>query len=177
MLPETRQNKTIELYECTEFPLKWELKKTLFSNIDALDSTIFKHQNKYWLFTNIENYNNHEINKELHLFYSNDLLGNNWTPHPKNPIVNNLNHSRPAGNIFTYNDKIYRPTQNCTKHYGYGLHIREITKLTETDYDEQSVQEILPNWYKDLLSTHTLNRVNKLTFIDAKIIRNKFWDK
>lgn len=41
MIPESSANKTIELWKCTEFPLKWEKHSNLIENIEAVDSTPF----------------------------------------------------------------------------------------------------------------------------------------
>ncbi len=172
MLPETKGNKTIELYKCVDFPKKWELEKVLFDDIIAVDTTLFHHDNKYWLFTNIKENEGASAYDELFLFYSDSLLGE-WKSHPLNPIVSDVKYARPAGNIFIYNDMIFRPAQNCSKHYGYGMQIREIVTLTETDYEERQVQSIYPNWAKDLVSTHTLNNSGKLTVIDALVKRRK----
>jgi len=173
MLPETKGNNTIELYKCVDFPKKWELEKIMFDNIAAVDSTVFKHNDKYWLFTNIRENEGASAYDELFLFYADNLLSDNWTPHPMNPIVSNVKTARPAGDIFIYNNRIYRPSQNCGKHYGYGMQIQEIITLTENDYKEEHVQSIYPNWSKDLVSTHTINNSGRLTVIDALVSRNK----
>jgi hypothetical protein len=174
MIPETKENNTIELYKCTEFPLKWELDKVLFNDIKAVDNTIFKHNNKFWLFTNVEEYEGMTTVNELLLFYTDSLLDGEWIEHPNNPIATDHTYSRPAGNIFIYEDRIFRPAQNCSKHYGYGMQVREIVTLNETEFEERQVQSIYPNWDKDLISTHTLNSSNNLTVIDAKIKRSKY---
>lgn len=174
MLPETKGNKTIELYECIDYPLQWKLKEVLFNNIRAVDSTILEYNGKYWLFTNIqENEGTFTSDDELFLFYSDSLLNGNWTPHPKNPIVSDVRNARPAGRVYAQNGRLYRPAQNCAKHYGHGMQIHEILTLTEKEYQEIKIQEIFPDWNKDLISTHTLNHDNRLTFIDAKIKRKK----
>ncbi len=41
MVPETFSNKTVELWKCTEFPLKWEKHSNLLENIETVDSTPF----------------------------------------------------------------------------------------------------------------------------------------
>jgi hypothetical protein len=173
MIPETEENRTIELYKCITFPKKWELERVLFSDLKAVDSTIFKHNNKYWLFTNIHEFQGDSGIDELFLFYSESLLEDNWISHPQNPIASNPSFTRPAGNIFIKENRIFRPAQNCSKHYGYGMQIREIVTINETEYEERQVQSIYPNWEKDLLSTHTLNHSGKLTVIDANISRRK----
>ena len=173
MLPETKENNTIELYKCIEFPHKWELEKVLFNNIKAVDSTIYKKEGKFWMFTNVEEYLGLSMTHELFLFSSESLLNDEWVPHPQNPLVHDHSKARPAGNIFTYKDRIFRPAQDCSVHYGYGMKINEILTLSESEYEEREVQSIHPNWDKDLLSTHTLNTCEKLTFIDAKISRKR----
>jgi hypothetical protein len=173
MLPETENNNRIELYKCIEFPRKWELNCVLKDNIKALDSTILKYDNIYWLFTNVVTYSESSSINELHIYYSDTLLSTNWQPHAKNPILNNHHYTRPAGSIFVDNNKIYRPTQNCSKHYGYGMNLREILTLNKHEYEEKEVVSVLPDWEKDVFSTHTFNFDNQLTVIDAKIKRLK----
>lgn len=173
MIPESSENNTIEIYKCTNFPYDWKLHKVLIENINAVDTTILKHNGKYWLFCNIVENKGASSYDELFLFYSDSLLESNFIPHPLNPIISDAKAARPAGNIFKYDGKLFRPAQNCTKVYGYGMQIREIITLTETEYEEKQVQSIYPNWEKDLIATHTLNHVNKLTVIDAMIKRRK----
>jgi len=173
MIPETAQNRTIELYKCIEFPFKWELVNILMDGLYAVDSTVLKHENKYWLFCNIKENEGASSSDELFLFYSEDLFGNNWTSHPKNPIISDIKQSRPAGRIFEDSGSLFRPSQNSAKRYGYGIKINKIIELSSTDYKELTIQDISPNWSKDLLSTHTINNVGKLTIIDALIKRRK----
>lgn len=173
MLPESKQNKTLELYKCTQFPLKWELEKVLMKNIKAVDASILHQDNKYWLFCNIKKSDGAFAEDELHLFYSDKLISDNWTKHPKNPILCDFKRSRPAGKIFKYKDKIYRPAQNGLKGYGYGMVIHQIIALNEENYEEKIVDSILPEWENDLIGTHTLNWVGGLTIIDALVKRRK----
>ncbi|MDN3641645.1 hypothetical protein QWY87_02960 [Lutimonas halocynthiae] len=173
MIPETAENNSIEIYKCIDFPVSWKLQKVLFKNIKAVDTTVFRHDNVYWLFTNIKEDSGASQHDELFLFYSDKLLTENWVPHPMNPIVSDVRFARPAGNIFCFEDRIFRPSQNCAKHYGHGIEVREVIELTKTSYSEKNAQSIYPNWNDDLTSTHTLNWSNKLTVIDAMIIRRK----
>jgi methionyl-tRNA formyltransferase len=173
MLIETSENRTIELYECIDFPFKWELSKVLMSNLNAVDSTILKHNNKYWLFCNIKENEGASSLDELFLFYSDNLMDGEWISHPCNPIVSDVRRSRPAGHIFKENGRLYRPSQDSSKRYGYGMKINEITELNETSYREIITQSIYPNWAKDVLGTHTINNYKKLTVIDALVRSRK----
>ena len=174
MIPETATNKTIELYKCEEFPLKWTLEKVLINNIHAVDSTILKHNDKFWLFCNVMKNQGSNTKDELSLFYSENLNSNKWISHPNNPIISDVKTARPAGKIFKFNNKIYRPSQNNSKTYGYGMQIREILKLDENSYVESHVHSIYPNWANDIYATHTINQENELTIIDALVRRKKF---
>lgn len=173
MIPESKQNKTIDLYKCIEFPFKWEKTKTLINNIKAVDSTILYYKGKYWLFANCRENEETPIHDELFLFHTNDLLSGNWISHPQNPIVSDARYARPAGKIIKVNGRLYRPAQNAAKRYGYGMQIREIVVLSEDHYKERQVQSIYPNWAKDIIGTHTINHIGQLTVIDALSKRRK----
>jgi hypothetical protein len=173
MIPETQQNKTIELYKCCDFPLKWEFCMNLMIDVQALDTTIIKRDNKYWLFTNMKENEGVNGNDELFLFYSDHLNNDEWTYHPSNPIVSDVTKSRSAGEIFSVNNKLYRPSQNCAKRYGHGITINEIIELNENSYLEKTVQKTYPNWERDIKAVHTINHTQRLTVIDGVLRRKK----
>ena len=175
MIPETGSEKVIDLYKCTKFPNKWEFVTRLMENVEAYDSTLFFHDNKYWLFTNIRENQGASENDELFLFYSDTLLTNDWKSHPNNPIVSDVTRARPAGNIFIRDSKIYRPSQNCSKTYGYGIKINHIVTISENYYEEKEIGSILPNWDNKIISTHTYNASGSLNIIDARMRRRKLF--
>ena len=137
MIPETCKNRTIELYKCIEFPYKWEFDRNIMENISAVDTTLFHYNNKWWLFTAVDQTANISgCSAELFLFFTDDILSGKWESHPLNPIVSDIRTARPAGNIFIQDGKICRPSQNCSGRYGIGFNINHITKLTEHEYEE-----------------------------------------
>jgi hypothetical protein len=140
----------------------------------AVDSTILLKENKYWLFANMARNIGASNSDELFLFSSNHLISNNWVPHPDNPVISNVSQARPAGNFFTYKENLYRPSQNGSRRYGYGMRINQVKELNETNYREEIVDSIFPDWDRSLRSTHTINSVGKLTVIDAEMKRRKF---
>lgn len=173
MIPESSQNKDIRLYKCLDFPYNWELKKVLMKDMIAVDSTILNYNNKYWMFTNMGGHEGTSTYDELFLFYADQIITDKWIPHPLNPIVTDVKNARPAGQFFWNNNKLYRPAQNCSVHYGYGIQINEVLELSETVYKERTVRSVTPDWEKDLIATHTLNEVNGLSVIDALIKKRK----
>lgn len=173
MIPETKSNKTIELYKCTSFPLKWELESILLDQVTAVDTTIIRKDGLYWLFAAMQRNKGASLHDELFLFSSESLNSSKWESHPQNPIVSDVKRARPAGNLFTLNGNLYRPSQNCSKFYGYAMTINQIIELNKTNYKEIVVDTILPDWDKKLIGTHTINSVGNLTVIDALMNRRR----
>jgi hypothetical protein len=167
MIPETHLAKSINLYQCTNFPTEWKHRATLMDSVNAVDSTMLFHKNKWWLFTNISEPEGTFIYNELFLFYSDNLLSHNWNSHPMNPVISDIKRARSAGKIFERNGKLYRPSQSGNPRYGYGIKLNEIVVLTENDYLEKEISFIEPKWDKKLIGVHTLCHENRLTMIDG----------
>ena len=166
MIPETSDNRTIELYRAEEFPGKWVLHKVLFSDVRAVDSTLLQHQGKCWLFANIAVTEGAPLNDELFLFYSDTPFGP-WLPHPQNPIVSDVRRARPAGAIFEQDGQLIRPSQDCALRYGHKIRLNCIDVLTESEYREHEIGEIGPDWVRGNVATHTLSRDEKLQVVDG----------
>lgn len=175
MVPESEQNKTIELYEAVSFPYEWRFKMNLMENVRAVDSTILFKDNKFWMFTNIKEMEGGPFSEELFVFVSDELLSANWKPHAANPVVSDVRSARPAGKIFMYNDKLYRPAQDCSYRYGYSMMLNEIEVLNESEYKETSVSSITPDWEKKIVATHSFSYEDGLTVIDASLRRGKWF--
>ena len=173
MLPETAGNKSVEIYRCKQFPNSWDLHQTLLSNVYAVDPTLLKYADKYWLFCNIKEQEGASAQDELFLFYADSLDSQNWTPHPLNPIVSDVRNARPAGSIIERNGRLFRPAQNSAIRYGHSIQINEIITLTESEYKEIPSQAILPNWHLSVLAVHTINQLQNLAVADALFRRKK----
>ena len=168
MIPETNQNKTIELYKCCDFPYIWKFEKYIMENISATDTTLFHYENKWWLFTTIDQTGGvSSCSTELFLFYSDDPIMGKWVSHPLNPVVSDESRARCAGKIFVDGGKIYRPSQDCSIRYGRGLNINHITKLNEQEYNEVLLKEIKPDWEPGLKGVHTINSDKDMIIIDT----------
>ena len=165
MIPETSQNKTVEVYEAVSFPDKWQLKQVLLENIEAADVNLFYHNNKCWMFANVAK-PGISIMDELYIFYSNSPFGE-WEPHVKNPVVSDCKTSRPAGRIFYLDGDIIRPSQETSLRYGYSLNFNKIEKLTENDYKEILIKKVRPGFIPKNLAIHTYNRGKNYEIIDG----------
>lgn len=177
MVPESASNNQIDLFKCTGSPSHFEFVKTLVSNIKALDSTLIYKDGTWWLFANVVSHPAMSSYEELFLFYSDDLLSGDWIQHPMNPIVSDVSCSRPAGQIFEREGILYRPSQLCTPVYGYGVTIQKILVLNKREYLEESVEQILPKWDKNLKTIHNITQAGDTVVVDVARRRSrlKFW--
>jgi hypothetical protein len=175
MIPETSQDRTIQLFKCDEFPYKWVFAKNIMENICAVDTTLFFHKNKWWLFTCIdESDKNIGCSTELFLYFSDDLFSDEWHSHPCNPVISDIRTARPAGRIFVQDSKVYRPSQDCSVRYGKGFNLNQITLLSESEYQETVLRKIEPDWLHKFKGAHTFNFDEKFTIIDAYSYRKRF---
>jgi hypothetical protein len=167
MVPESSANKTIEIYKCSQFPDRWQFVMNLMEDVCAVDTTLFHYADNWWMFTGIPDKSEALPKVRLNLFYSKNLLSNQWIAHPQNPVVSDFTLARPAGKIFTLNGKIYRPSQDVSKSYGSGIHIHEITAISELLYAEKCVKTIKPSGDKNIKGMHTFSMTHSLTVMDA----------
>jgi len=166
MLPECVESGRVQLYRCTSFPCRWEPAATLLEEAGA-DPTLANIGGKWWLFVTLTPPSTGSWDDELHLYWADTPLGP-WTPHPLNPVKSDVRSSRPAGRVFTYQGRWYRPAQDCAVRYGFGMRIQEILHIDERSYQEITVSDIRPNWRPGLSATHTLNAAGRLTVIDGQ---------
>jgi hypothetical protein len=174
MVPESAANASVELYECVEFPHKWKLKMSLMEGVHAVDTTLFHHGGRWWMFTAMAKDAASLPRVHLCLFFSDELLTKRWNPHPLNPIISDARRGRPAGRVLTIDGRIFRPSQDCSKYYGYGFDLNEIAVLSDREYVERNIMSVRPGWDRKAQGSHTLAREGQLTMIDAFTRRLRF---
>ena len=138
MCPETSEISEIRLYKNINFPFKWKFYKTIKRNIKSVDNIIFKKNNLWWLFTNLDHSNSDDFCHDLSIFYSKKgPLTNNWKSHHQNPNKINSLESRNAGIIF-YKNKVIRISQEQGfDNYGQNINFHEINFLNNKKYIEK----------------------------------------
>jgi hypothetical protein len=137
------------------------------------DPTVFQHEGRWWMFVNEAETEGASTWDELFVYHSDSPLSGHWIPHRRNPVVSDTRSARPAGRLFERDGRLYRPSQDCSGHYGYGLNICEVTALTEREYSERVVTRVQPTWDKRVISTHTLNHAGGLTVADGQLRRRR----
>lgn len=165
VIPETSHQRKVSAYEYDFVNKCLVNERVIINDLPLLDSTIFKYNNKYWLFATLskKGFGHNQLN----IYYADSLLGD-YQPHVNNPVKNNINGSRPAGNIIEVDGEIYRPAQNCGQYYGESISINKITKLSETEFSEEFYFKITPDKSGAFNSgVHTINVVDDIIVIDG----------
>jgi hypothetical protein len=172
MIPETYDNKTLELYRCVSFPDSWELETILMDKVNAVDATLIEIDKTWWMFVNMA-VDGSAPHDELYLFYADTPFGP-WKAHKRNPVKSDVRCARPAGRPFHWRGNVYRPAQDCSVRYGYAISLNKINRLTGDDFEEELVSRIMPAWKPKIAGVHTINHSGELTIIDAFMYRRRF---
>lgn len=165
IIPESLDAGRILLYRATMFPWKWEQVREL-SQIDAVDTTLVQNENGSFLITiAVENQTGKlaVLKADAPLTHAEPLSISDW----EDP------NTRPAGRAFMKDGAIVRPSQDCTRGYGYGLNFMKILRLDVDGLQEEPLCKILP---KDITITgipkpegiHTYNFTSAYEVIDCK---------
>lgn len=164
LIPETCQNRSVELYRAVHFPEQWELHKVLVKGLRLADTTPFFHGGLWYFF--VTALDRGLVAPEAHLFYS-DRVDGEWTAHPANPISSDARRLRSAGRLFWRRGQLIRPVQDCSLDYGLAVRLMRVEKITPDEYAETEIELIDTGWHPEAIRTHTLNSSNGLEAIDG----------
>lgn len=163
MIPETEDNRTIELYRASLFPYEWELKKILKKNIRCVDCTVFMIGDEIYVIGYIFDGKKNKIcvfqldieNETLILTdeFEDDGTGRN------------------AGNIISIDKRLFRPTQVSKKKYGESIVLKEIVSSGKNAYCEKQFsklqgKDVFVKGENKVDRIHTFNRIGNVEIID-----------
>jgi hypothetical protein len=156
----------VALYRCERFPDLWRCVATLIADVELVDVTVFRYEDRWWLAGSDRGPAG--ASSELHLWYAETITGP-WRPHLSNPVKIDARSARPGGTMFWSDGALYRPAQDCSTYYGRRVVINRVVTLTPVEYEERCVKTVEPpiqGPYRAGL--HTLSAVGDLTLIDSK---------
>lgn len=119
------------LYRATEFPAEWEaVAAPLSPDRELHDCVVVRHHGRWWALAGADD--------DLVVYHSDELVSDDWTPHPDNPVVAGRPEAvRPAGRPVARDDGFLLFFQDCARHYGERVWAYTVTDLsTETYRDE-----------------------------------------
>ncbi len=153
------------LYRATSFPVRWQAMGEVLPGRRVADPTIVYWNSRWWLFcTNAEI----DANGAMEVWYAREPTGE-WQPHARNPVKRDRGSARGAGPCFVYQESLIRPAQDCSASYGARVVFNRVTKLTPTEFLENTVGDLRPDpggTYPDGL--HTMTAVDGVQAVDGK---------
>lgn len=165
LIPETYENKRLEVYKSIKFPFEWKMYSTGFNNIGLVDTTILKFNKNLWLFTNKMRSKISDFNKFLYIYKIDGPKLKKIIPHIQNPVIRNFNGGRSAGSFIIKNKKIIRPSQvNLIGKYGYALKLSIVDKLTISSFKEKKIKTITPD-KKGISGIHHVSKINDKQYL------------
>lgn len=129
-------------------------------NERVADSTILESNGKYYLIAV-----KYPESLEKAYLYMSEKFDGPYEQIGEKPVQKSRSCSRPGGNWFIINNSIYRPAQDCEKHYGGALKMMCVDNLDP--FQEHEVFTVLPLNYKYNLGVHTINFLNGVAVIDG----------
>ena len=134
MIPETSANQSVDLYQATEFPHKWEKVKTLVSDARYIDTTVLKQNGHY-----------HAVSyQKVAQGWGLDAFALDMDEMIMTKVASkhyNANVCRPAGH-FILKDELLRPAQNCARKYGENLILYCVDRFDDSRYEEHETAHV-----------------------------------
>jgi hypothetical protein len=163
-LPESSSARELSLFRWDPDKKGWKKIVSPLVGVPVADSILFEHGGHFWIaYTKCGK----SADDNLHLIYAKDLQGP-WIPHAGNPVVTGSSCSRCGGTPFRSNGSLFRPAQDCSKHYGGALRIMRIVECTPTSYREEEVAFIPPEGKENPHGLHTLSSWGPRCVVDGK---------
>ena len=173
MLPETGQNRTLEIYRAeNDSPFHWSKIKVLSDDTGYADATVVLYEGIYYIIA----YEECEGEWKTHIFL---LDMEKLEINHLETIISHDNTGKPAGRTFEIDGTLYRPVQLNTEIYGGGIIIERInsfapfnvTKMKEIKATRFE-SDILP---KAALGTHTLAYDDEIYVVDMLVSDKKIY--
>jgi hypothetical protein len=171
-VPEAWESGEVTLYKAVDLPTQWTKVATLIDDYAGVDSTLFQHGERWWLFGTDQL---DGPNSKLKVWFADDLFGP-WQAHATNPVKTDPRSARPAGRPFLYDGQLYRPAQDCSKAYGERIVVNRVLRLTPYDFAEEPAGHIGADKsgpYGDGL--HTVSGAGDVTIVDGMRRRFTLW--
>jgi hypothetical protein len=180
-VPECATRREVALYRWDSDRAAWTRDTVLLENVAAVDATLFEADGRWWLLHSSDE----GVGPWSLYVWAAERLRGPWRPHPANPVKTDVRSSRPAGQPFRHEGRLYRPVQDGSRSYGGAMAINWVKCLSLEEFQEVTVQRLRPGpgWpYPD--GVHTLNHFGDWCVIDAKrhtwpagLILSRLWSK
>lgn len=173
MIPETSENRSLNIYVAKDFPFNWELVTSIKTQKMLVDTIVIEKNNNYidLLSSEICETNSLRVRFQKHRLYFNDL--NSLVPDQVFNLGQNFNLSdRNAGPIIKMGEFSIIPTQNSSS-IDYGISMmfrRNINDKSNNSITSKSLN-IDKIDKEDIIGIHTYSQTNRYEAIDIRYLK------
>lgn len=161
VLPESSASDKYVAYKINRNTFEVISKKTVLEE-GTIDAVIYKLDGNTWLLTGKKKI----PSTELYLYKKND--NGQFISCSDSPVISDNRHARSAGNLFMWQNKLYRPVQDCAGRYGRQTKIMEVIELGDNLYSAKEYKTINSFENPPFNETmHTFNVYNECILVDG----------
>lgn len=162
--PENSESKKLAIYKYNNETNRCIYIKDII-NLPITDAVITSYNNKGYIFTTIlPNANNN-------LLYIYEYSLKTFEVGESQVFIFNDNIARNAGSTFIFNNRLYRPAQECNLGYGHSTIIQEIT-YEEGKWDFKNIRQLTSKHPLLNHGQHTFNTYKDTVVIDINGYKN-----
>jgi len=123
------------VFRATEFPTDWEpVAAPVGPGPNTNDAVVFRRDGRWWLLAGDTD------DHSLHVYWSDALEADDWTPHADNPVVEGRPRAfRPGGRPLLRDGRLVVFFQDCEEAYGHSLRAVEVTDLGPDTYADEEL--------------------------------------
>ena len=128
----------VRIYRTESLPAGWRPVSTIVRpDRELADCIVFRWNDRWWAMLG-----SNDGRYDVYLYYSDDLLNEEWTPHERNPVVTGRPEAgRPAGRPIVGNDEALIFFQDCAAQYGDKVRAFDVERLSPTEYADRERPE------------------------------------
>lgn len=183
MIPETSENYSINIYECIDFPYKWEKVSEITVTEQLVDSILVEKTEKRLTLLASQPDSRNPLKTRFQKYYlshgANTFM---FTPDSEYNAKQNFQYDqRNAGPLFFHNSCLLHPVQISTeKDYGkkvaiYQLDTQNINVSDRNKLGEITLQNVLMNnlTVKSCIGIHTYGKTKEFEILDIRYLKYK----
>lgn len=173
MIPETCSQNKIQIFECTDFPRKWQPVYTIAEGKPYYDSVLFEMHGEPYMFSSTATDDMYGSTLFLMKLEQDGMF---WKVKEEKKISTDYTVSREAGKMLYSENNIYRVAQDCSNNdYGHAVNFIKIDNMDYDNYYEHLVKTIkasdirTEHHIKGIAGIHTYDREDNFEVIDFKL--------
>jgi hypothetical protein len=137
MFPQGDYGDSLKLFRCKKFPDQWVFEREILFSKKLVDPFCFFKNGIWWILATARDPIMSGRATQLEVYFSDDLLHGNFSPHPLNPVLWSDFGARNGGN-FNIGNELFRVGQiQGSDTYGFSYGVFKILDISKSNFEEE----------------------------------------